>query len=133
MRRVIVGLAIVVGLFALMFGGIGVLSESGEVVVLTTLDSAGNGHETRLWVVDDTGRAWLRAGSPQSRWYGQLVANADVVVVRDNVSASFRAVPVDGARDRINELMAAKYGTADRIIAIMSDRTSSVPIRLDPR
>lgn len=133
MRRVIVALGLVVGLIGLVFGGIGVLSEINEVVVLTTTDAAGNAHETRLWIVDDVGRAWLRAGSPQARWYGQLVASADVTVVRDDVSADFRAVPVSEARGRINELMAAKYGSADRILALIADRGDSVPIRLDPR
>ena len=49
-----------------------IASESGEVVVVTTVDADGNPAETRLWVVDHEGSAYLRAGSPQSGWFQQL-------------------------------------------------------------
>ena len=39
-----------------------IASESGEVVVLSYTDAAGEVHETRLWVVDHQGFAWLRSG-----------------------------------------------------------------------
>lgn len=133
MKRLIAALAILVGLVAVFFLGIALLSESGEVVVLETADAEGRSYETRLWIVEDAGQLWLRAGSPSSRWYVQLEASPDVKLTRGEETRDYRAVPVEAVRERINALMAEKYGTADRLIGIMADRGDSVPIRLDPR
>jgi hypothetical protein len=132
-RRLIAVLAILVGLVCVLFLGIGILSESGEVVVLQTVDAEGRSYETRLWIVEDAGRPWLRAGNPSSRWYAQLTGNPDVKIERGEQMLEYRAVPVEAARERINSLMEEKYGTADRLIGIMADRSDSVPIRLDTR
>jgi hypothetical protein len=110
-----------------------IAAESGEVVVLRTTDAAGGTHETRLWVVDDAGHAWLRAGNPASSWLANLQARPEVEVTRGGTGAPYRAVPEPAARDRINELMRAKYGWADRYISALFGRDDATPIRLDPR
>ena len=50
-----------------------VAAESGEVVIVTTIDSEGRPHETRLWIVDHAGVGWLaptwRAGTSGSVRY----------------------------------------------------------------
>jgi hypothetical protein len=107
-------------------------AESGEVVVLTTRDAEGAPHETRLWVVDLEGRAWLRAGADAAGWYGRLAASPEVEVTRSGVSSRYRAVPAPDARDRVNALMREKYGLADRWIGFWFDRSDAIPIRLDP-
>jgi hypothetical protein len=56
MLGVLAAVVLALGLFYV------VLAESGEVVVLETRDAAGAVHETRLWVVDHEGFAWLRTG-----------------------------------------------------------------------
>lgn len=135
MRKALLALAVLVGVVALAVGGIMALSEAGEVVVLQTSDSQGNVHETRLWVVDDAGVEWLRAGSPRAAWYKQLLAKADVSVTRGDQTRMYRALPLDevDARRRVNQLMAEKYGLPDRLIGWMADRSVSVPVRLQPR
>ena len=50
----------------LLFGVSFVASESGEVVTLQTQGADGGPRETRLWVVEDGGKQWLRAGGPES-------------------------------------------------------------------
>ena len=42
---------------------INVRIESGEVVVLRTRDASGPVHETRVWVADEAGFAWLEAAT----------------------------------------------------------------------
>jgi len=117
--------------------GIGVMGASelgGEIVTLHTSSPDGDA-ETRIWVVDDMGHAWLRAGAPGNGWLLRIDANPDVVVERAGQSTRFRAVPVrDDAtlRDRIHELMKQKYTWADAIVSLMRDGAKSVPIRLDP-
>lgn len=110
-------------------------SESGEVVVLRTF-ADGDVQETRLWVVDDRGSVWLRAGQPTSAWYQRILANPDIEVERGGEVREYRAFPLEGggpATDHINALMLNKYGWADQVIGYLFDRSDAVAIRLDPR
>ncbi len=134
-----VGLAIgaVVGLFVLLGLSQVLASESGEVLVLETLDAEGQPHQTRIWVVDDAGAVWVRGG-PDSGWVRRLTENPDVRAERDGHQAPFRAAPDrdPAARDRVNALMREKYGFADRFIALTigdTDREDALAIRLNPR
>ncbi len=111
-----------------------VASESGdEVVTLTTVESDGSELATRLWIVDDGGFAWLRAGMPDTRWLRQIESIPEVVVERGDESIRHRAVPVldSTVRDRIHSLMRDKYGWADQWISLIRDGTQSVPVRLE--
>jgi hypothetical protein len=130
--RILTGIVV---LLLLLLGGYFVMAESGEVVVLETRDAAG-AHETRVWVVDDGGFAWLRTGNPASPWLTRLRANPEVAVTRAGERREYRAVPVDdaAARDRINQLTLEKYGAAEKILrAVMMDPAGATPIRLEPR
>ena len=100
-------LALGVGLFVLQI----VASESGEVVVLRTF-AGGQAHETRVWIVDDRGVSWLRAGRPESAWYQRVRENPDIQVERGSELLEYHAFQVEGGPtvDRINALMAEKYG-----------------------
>ena len=120
-------------LTVLVFGSQMLASESGEVVVLRTQDAAGGVHETRLWVVDHEGRPWLRAGYAGTGWFVRLQADPEVELVRGGETLLVRAVPVPGARDRINELVREKYGLADSYVTFFFSRESKIPVRLDPR
>ena len=115
-------------------GGILALSESGEVVVLETAEPDGGARHTRLWVVDDGGHRWLRAGQPRSPWLANLRARPQVSMTRGGKTERYRAVVVDdaAARARVNGLMARKYGLPDRIIGLLRDAEAVTPIRLEP-
>lgn len=130
MRLVLRLVGALVALFVVVMAGSMIASESGEVVVLRTPEPA---TETRLWVVDEAGAQWLRAGSPQSSWLRAIQTNAAVEVERDGKNASYTAVPDAASRDRINALFATKYGWADAYIAALFGRDDATPIRLDPR
>ena len=134
MRKALTLVAIVVGLGALFVASIFAASESGEVVTLTTYDAGGAAHASRIWVVDDAGAQWLRAGLRSNSWYQRLVARSDVDVRRGDTTRRYRAVAVDDptTRDRVHALMRAKYGLADRYISLIRDADGSVAIRLDP-
>ena len=121
-------------LVALFFATIFAASElGGENVVLHTHDGTAE-RTTHLWVVDDGGFAWLRAGVPSSGWLKRIEANPDVTVERAGVTQHFRAVPVREpvTRDRIHALMREKYPFADRLISVIRDPNGSVPVRLEP-
>ncbi len=130
-RLVGYGLFVIAAIVGLQFAA----SESGEVVVLRTLVD-GRVQETRLWVVDDAGSQWLRAGQPGSSWYLRILANPDIEVERGGERGAYRAFPLEGggpATAHINALMLGKYGWADQVIGFLFDRSDAVPIRLDPR
>ena len=153
-RIVVVLLALLVAIGATEL----VASESGEVVVLRTVDEAGGTKETRLWIVDDGSHvvgllgdgahqsdarpgaitadgshAWLRAGHEGAGWYVHLLARPDVEFVRGGEAQPARANPEVGARERVNGLMRQKYGWADAYIGMLFGRDDAIPIRLDPR
>jgi len=130
--RRIVGVAILVVVIAV--GLQLVASESGEVVILRTAD-AGETQETRVWIVDDQGVSWLRAGQSASGWYQRILVDPDIEVVRGDKPFAYRAFPVEGGPkvSHVNALMARKYGWADGYIGAMFDRSDAVAIRLDPR
>jgi hypothetical protein len=133
--RFIVRLVVLVLVLALGFvAAIYIASEyGGEVVVLHT--TQGNSEATtHLWVVDDSGFQWLRAGTPDNGWLKRIGANPEVTVERAGETQSYRAVPVRDpvVRDRIHALMREKYGAADSLISLIRDGSLSVPVRLDP-
>ena len=134
-RKVGVVIAVVLAAGMLFLGSIYAVSEAaGEVISLTTYDEAGAPHTTRIWIVDDGGTQWIRAGVRANGWYARLSSHAEVVVARGGTSARYRAVSVDTpeACARINRLMAEKYRWADRYIDLMRDPARSVAVRLDP-
>jgi len=130
--RRIVGAAVL--LVVLLIGLQIVASESGEVVVLRTFTD-GDSQTRRLWIVDDAGVSWLRAGQPSSSWYRRILENPEIEVERAGEVEVYTAFPVEGgpAVDHVNALMSHKYGWADGVIGAMFDRSDAVAIRLDPR
>jgi hypothetical protein len=121
-------------IFALVTVGI-IAAESGEVIVLHTTGADGTGHTTRLWIVDDTDGAWLRAGHDGSPWFRDLEARANVAIERGGETFTVRAVPSRDPADhaRINTLTATKYGWREKLYVMVGGGKVAIPIRLAPR
>ena len=129
-KAVVWVLAALLGLAALIFGAQMVASESGEVVVLTSNDPQGVPVRTRLWVVDHDGSQYLRA-SPGSGWYARLAADPAVTLRRGGDTGAYRALPAPAERDKVNQLMRAKYGWRDVLISwLVGSRDDAIPVRL---
>src|SRR5262245_19279784 len=128
--------ALGIGVAAVLFGGsiLYASEQGGEVVTLISFDAGGVGSETRLWVVDDAGRAWLRAGLPDSSWLQRIRAVPEVVLRRANHELRYRAVPLPdaAATERINALMRERHGLWDRWISLIHDDARCIAVRLDP-
>lgn len=132
MKRILLRLlGLLLGLILLVVLLEVIAAESGEVVVLTTRDAAGESHDTRLWVVEHEGHAWLRAGASVQGWYQRLLEEPEVEVERSGSRGTYAAVPVPAKRDAIDDLMREKYGWADTYIGMLFGRDDAVPIRLD--
>ena len=128
-------LRILAGLFGvvlLWWGSQMIASETGEVVVVTTIATDGSTHETRLWVVDHDGSAWLRAGGDASGWYQQMLATPEIELERGGTQAGYTVQPDVTQRDVINTLMRDKYAWRDAYISFLFSRDDAVPIRLVP-
>lgn len=114
-------------------GAIVAASEmGGEVVTLWTRDAAGREYDTPLWIVEDDGSQWLRAGSTDSAWYQRLEQHPTIVLERGGDKHRYEAIPMPHRTERINQRMAEEYGAADRLIAFFMDRDQAMAVRLDP-
>jgi len=133
--RILIRLVLVALLAGVIFLSVvfGASEFGGELVTLHT-HAGGADKTTHLWVVDDGGFAWLRAGVPTSGWLVRIEKDPDVTVERGGQSYHFHAVPVrePAIRDRIHELMRQKYAWSDKIVSLMRDPAGSVPVRLEP-
>ncbi len=136
MKLVLKLLGVLLGALAIFAISIGLASESGEeIVVLRTSGADGSPASTRLWVVEDAGFPWLRAGDSGSGWLQRIENEPQVVVTRGDQDIEYLAIPVrdPAMRDRIHSLMREKYGLADRVVSLLGDRSQSVPVRLEQR
>ncbi len=134
--KVIRGIAIALVVLVVALVGLYVaMAERVEVVVLHSHGEDGD-HETRLWVVDDAGSAWLRTGASNATWLPRIRANDAIEVERGEQTIPFRAVVIDDAEAvaRINQRSLEKYGWSEELLRMMSaDPGAQVAIRLDPR
>jgi len=105
--------------------------QGGEVVTIKTYSENGYDFSTSLWIIDDHRALYIRSGDPDSAWLGRLRANPRVELTRDGKVTVHRAVLAPQLRDRINYLMAERYGWADQLIGFMQDSSLAVPVRLE--
>ena len=108
-------------------------AERIEVVELIAANEAGEKRNTRLWVVDDEGLAYLRVGADGSGWHDRILKNDSVTVVRQGVTAQYRVQARPEKSARINALMQQKYTWGDTLIGLMvGGREGSIPLELQP-
>jgi len=134
--KILKGLALALVVLVALLGGLWLaLAERVEVVVLHSHGADGD-HETRLWVVDDAGRAWLRTGAKNASWLPRIRSNPAIEIERGGQTLGFSAVVVSDPSTvaRINQLSLEKYGWSEQLLrAGGTDPAGQVAIRLDPR
>jgi hypothetical protein len=129
-RRLALGVLAV----ALAFTAVTLLAlEGGEVVVLRTFDAERRPRETRTWVADADGAAWIEAAIPGRRFLGDLAAEPRVELRRGGTWRACRAEVHAGPEGhaRIRTLLRARYGWADRWIGMLADTRRSAAVRVD--
>ena len=109
----------------------GIASETGEVVVLTTVEQAsGDTATTRLWVVEHDNTLWLR-GSAQAGWTQRALSqNIPLQFEPDGITNTYTVTSAPAQVGTVNELMRQKYGWRDQFISLMAPREASVVLRL---
>ena len=130
MRQAIVFIILLPILFAV--GMSGVRNYVGEVATLYTTDAGGRTFTTKLWVVDQNHKIWVRSLRPESPWLDRVVRQPKVQLERGGAIKNYRATPLAHRREPINALMAERYGCADWLLARFENRDDAVPVYLDP-
>ena len=106
--------------------------EGGEVVILRTRGKGGEVRETRTWIADDAGGAWIEAATPSRPFFWDVVQNPKVEVWRagrwQRCHAMVAANPA--GHERVRRLLAEKYGWKDRWIGMFADTSESLGLRL---
>jgi hypothetical protein len=135
MRYARIALTTVLGTAA-AFGALTLAAlEGGEVVVLRTFGPQAETRQTRTWVADADGSAWIEAANASRPLLAHIRANPEVELFRGGVVRQCHALSVanpDG-HEHIRCLLAQKYGWADRWVGLLTDTSGSVAIRLDCR
>jgi len=109
--------------------------EGGEVVVLRTRAPDGTVRETRTWIADHGGHAWVETANLERPFYLHILAHPEVELGRGGEWLTRRAVPLPQAEGHalIRRLLREKYGWRDAWIGVLADTSESTAIRLDPR
>jgi hypothetical protein len=123
----LLGLAIVWGIWHVSAPAL------SDVAILHVSDVENTDRYVTLWAVEDTGSIWLRAARPDREWLDWLRERANVELELGGESARYTAEIFEqpDARERVDELMRAKYGWADRARELLLG-TDTVPVRLEP-
>jgi hypothetical protein len=108
--------------------------EQTEVAVLRTFDDAGAAYDTKMWIADVDGHAYVRIARPGREWGERLRAHPAVELVRGGVAKPCTATVVaDPALHRaVDDAFATKYGWVDWWYGVVL-RRDPVPVQLDPR
>jgi hypothetical protein len=127
------GLIALSGLFLLALGTY-IAGEQTEVARLRTFDDSGSPYDTKMWVVDLDGRAYVRVGRAGRGWGERLKAHPQVELIRESgtVPCTASLVTDETARRRIDEAFAAKYGWVDWWYGVVL-RSNAETVQLDPR
>jgi hypothetical protein len=131
-RKIALGaVTLVILAAAVVLGHLALIEVGREVVTLRTQRTDGSWHETRLWVVDDDGAAWLHSAGAD--WAKRFEGDPIVELERAGETRRYRAHAVPGRHPRIDELLREKYGVADRWVRFLApDNDQVLAVRLDP-
>jgi deazaflavin-dependent oxidoreductase (nitroreductase family) len=104
--------------------------EAGiPMLVITTTDSSGQPRDRRLANFETDGKVYLSAHHWPRGWYHEAVANPEVRVEIDGVTADYVAIPVEGEEfDRV----AAEHPLGFVVMFLMGFPPERDILRLDP-
>jgi hypothetical protein len=131
-RGIVVGIALVLFPFATIT--VAALECAGEVVVLRTFDAGGVRHDTRTWIAEEGGSAYIEAANPDRPFLARLRSHPRVEVERRNGSIErYRATIVSNpeGREHIRAGLRRRYGLADWWVGLLTDTSESIEVRLD--
>jgi hypothetical protein len=86
-----------------------------DVVHIVTRNEDGSPRDTKIWIVELDGKAYVRTGN--TRWFRNTARNPEVSLRAGGQELALRTTPIedDALRARIEDAFAAKYGFTDRL------------------
>ena len=124
-----IGILALVGVL-IVVGHLAFIEIGREVITLRTQRPDGSWNETRLWVVDDAGAAWLHSAG--AKWRERFEGDPVVELKRHGEIHRYQARAVPGPHPRIDQLLREKYGIADRWVRFIApDGDDTMVVRLD--
>lgn len=126
---VVVAIGILVLLAAITLAAL----EGYEVVVLRSFGPDGQASETRTWIADAEGAAWIEAANPERAFLEQLRRNPEVELIRGGLRRRCRSSILSNpeGHEQIRRLLNDKYGWADLWIGWIADTSRSLAVRLE--
>ncbi|HTO06778.1 MAG TPA: hypothetical protein VMR86_06940 [Myxococcota bacterium] len=125
-----------IALSGLVLLGLGtyLAGERTEVVVLRTWGADGAPQDTKMWVVDYQGAAFVRIGRPGRGWGERAKANPEVELVRAGATTPRHVAVVSEPETlrAVAQAFAEKYGWVDWWYGVVV-RKNPETLRLDPR
>lgn len=119
---------------ALTFGVVTLLALEGkEVVVVHTQAADGSARRTRTWVADYEGNAHIEVANPEREFLHDIQRGSTVGLERDGKVRRVRAtvLPQPAGHQLIRSLLRENYGWADRWVAMLTDTSGSLAVRLE--
>lgn len=111
------------------------LDRTGEVDIETRA-ADGTLHSTIIWVVVTEAVTYVRSyRGATARWYREVVADPDAVLVADGRRIEVRAVPATDAASvaACSRGLEAKYAGDPATAAMVAPAVHDTTLRLDPR
>jgi len=108
------------------------LEAGGGVAVVETRAADGSTRSTHVWFVEDGEELWLEAGTPENRWYQDVLREPVVSLVREGRIGRYVAEPTeDRERHRwLRGRLTQKYGWRDRWVSFYVDQERSLAVKL---
>lgn len=134
MRLLRIAGAILALLVLVAAAGTYVAGEQNEVAVLRTRDATGVPYDTKLWIVDVDGAAWVRVARPERQWFQRLRAEPEIELVRGGAEPRrMRATPDPTleTKARLDRAFRDKYGLVDWWYGVVL-RRNPMPVKLEP-
>jgi hypothetical protein len=105
LKIVLIALVVYVGVVVAFESLIGYFQpESGSVLVITTFDADGNGHDRVVSRLESDGKLYVAANHWPRAWYERALANPEVQIRQEGTPGDYRAAPVTGAEhDRVQQ------------------------------
>lgn len=129
-KRILIALAVYVGIVIAFESMIGMLQpESESTLVITTTDENGTKNDRVLARLESNGQIFVSANHWPRAWYSQALANPNVQVTLEEGAGNYLAVPAtDEEHERVNR--ENPHGWGFRFVTGFPPRDF---IRLDPR
>lgn len=106
--------------------------ESDGVVLVETSDPTGAARTTHVWFVENRGKTYLEAGSPNNPWVQDLAGTQKILIAGGSKDGQYFFMLKDKPHhhELIRTLMRNKYGWRDWWISILFDTSQSALVEL---